>query len=846
MPRVKLDYVVSFSSEDSENPASNLLAYEVSKKKWLCKVGEASCSVVLQLKHAVQISTVHIGAYHAALVEVLVGRSETPNDQFEVLVPSSVFLSPMDSRRGTGVERVRSFSAEQLAPAKSQKWDRVRVVCWQPYNKHCKYGLSFVHIFESDKSDSAKPPSPQPVPAPAVPTRVAVPVGQYSSDEDDFRPGELFAKHRLSEGSKNTEVQIRQASSQALRNINDSATKLVKTPIAKTNTNRTNQTDDFNTSRQKDNLMYTDDDEQPHAKIDSIVKRHKDEKVQETKKKEAVQNLFRKDKERTNRLEQASKNFREFLDDKEDKKNSSSSRSKDTSKDNDRRNKELNNSTSKDSSRHDDRRNKDLSNSRSQDSSKDNKRNTDLNSSRNKDSSRDNDRRKRDDGNSSQSRTKDAASGDNRKRQHSDDRQKGKDVFRPGPVSFTPHTLMSGVVFALSGYENPRRARLRDAAVAMGARFERDWNPTCTHLICAFPNTPKLRTVRSSPSGANCIVVLGEWIEQCCEKRRLLPWQWFATEPKKKVQPPAGWDDDEKTASECDTDDEIEKVLRKQKKQRTDKSPSPQPTTSRDSPQPHSSRDLSPRPQTSRENSPKPHSSRDKSPKPHTSRDKSPKPHTSRDKSPKPHTSRVKSPKPHTSRDKSPKPHTSRDKSPKPHSSRDKSPKPHTCRDKSPKQSSSKDSRKRSRDRSDKESPKQKGNLNFSNMSSESDVAFVKDERIQANITIDSGDSTDEEKPVVKEKMDKSRVLPDFFDGYTFVIDDCVENAGFDKALLSRYVKAYGGVVMDASAVDSDSEISFVLSVGAGNSKNGLRVRADWLWQCHEEKQLADVEEYKI
>ncbi|XP_061718459.1 DNA repair protein XRCC1 isoform X2 [Cydia pomonella] len=810
MPRVKLDYVVSFSSEDSENPASNLLAYEVSKKKWLCKAGEASCSVVLQLNHAVQISTVHIGAYHAALVEVLVGRSETPNNQFEVLVPSSVFLSPMDSRRGTGVERVRSFSAEQLAPAKAQKWDRVRIVCSQPYNKHCKYGLSFVHIFESDKSESDKPSSPQLVPAPAVPTRVAVPVGQYSSDEDDFRPGELFAKHRLSEGSKNTEAQIRQASSQALRNINDTATKLVKTPIAKTNTSRTNQTNDFSTSRQKDNLMYTDDDEQPHAKIDSVVKRHKDEKEQETKKKEAVQNLFRKDKERTNRLEQASKNFKEFLDDKEDKKNSSSSRSKDNSKENDRRNKELNNSTSKDSSRHEDRRNKDLSNSRSRDSSKDNKGNTDsLNNTRNKDSSRDNERRNRDDGNSSQSRTKDAgASGDNRKRQHSDDRQKGKDVVRPGPVSSTPHTLLAGVVFALSGYENPRRARLRDAAAAMGARFQRDWSPACTHLICAFPNTPKLRTVRSSPSGSNCIVVLGEWIEQCCEKKRLLPWQWFATEPKKKVQPPAGWDDDDKTASEYDTDDEIEKVLRKQKKQRTDKSPSPQPTTSRDSPQPHSSRDLAPRPQTSRE----------------------------------------KSPTPHSSRDLSPRPQTSREKSPTPHSSREKSPKPHTSREKSPKQSSRKENQqKRTKERShSKESPKQKRNLNFSNMSSDSDVAFVKDERIQANITIDSGDSTDEEKPVVKEKIDKARVLPDFFDGYTFVIDDRVEDAGFDKELLNRYVKAYGGVVMDTSAVDSDSDISFVLSAGAGYSKNGLRVRADWLWRCHEEKRLADVEDYKL
>ncbi|CAH2208617.1 jg16551, partial [Pararge aegeria aegeria] len=82
MPLVKIDYVVSFSSEDPENPASNLLLPDV-KSKWLCNVGESSCSVVLQLKNACKIDSITIGAFHVALIEVLVGLSETPNEPFQ-------------------------------------------------------------------------------------------------------------------------------------------------------------------------------------------------------------------------------------------------------------------------------------------------------------------------------------------------------------------------------------------------------------------------------------------------------------------------------------------------------------------------------------------------------------------------------------------------------------------------------------------------------------------------------------------------------------------------------------------------------------------------------------------
>uniref|UniRef100_A0A0M3JGE8 Putative transient receptor potential channel 2 (inferred by orthology to a S. mansoni protein) n=1 Tax=Anisakis simplex TaxID=6269 RepID=A0A0M3JGE8_ANISI len=74
----------------------------------------------------------------------------------------------------------------------------------------------------------------------------------------------------------------------------------------------------------------------------------------------------------------------------------------------------------------------------------------------------------------------------------------------------------------LSGYKNPRRGELRTKACRMGALYEADWTPSCTHLICAFPNTPKWRQV--GPSG---IVVTDKWIDMCYMRKKRLPEKHF-------------------------------------------------------------------------------------------------------------------------------------------------------------------------------------------------------------------------------------------------------------------------------------------------------------------------------
>lgn len=43
--------------------------------------------------------------------------------------------------------------------------------------------------------------------------------------------------------------------------------------------------------------------------------------------------------------------------------------------------------------------------------------------------------------------------------------------------------IMEGVVFVLSGFQNPFRGELREKALDMGAKYRPDWTPDSTHLM---------------------------------------------------------------------------------------------------------------------------------------------------------------------------------------------------------------------------------------------------------------------------------------------------------------------------------------------------------------------------
>lgn len=77
--------------------------------------------------------------------------------------------------------------------------------------------------------------------------------------------------------------------------------------------------------------------------------------------------------------------------------------------------------------------------------------------------------------------------------------------------------LFDDVTFSLSGYVNPHRDEIRRKALNMGAKYIPDPNTTnkkCTHLICAFKNTPKYQQFKNHTK-----IVSHTFIEECFDKK---------------------------------------------------------------------------------------------------------------------------------------------------------------------------------------------------------------------------------------------------------------------------------------------------------------------------------------
>ncbi|KAK3912129.1 DNA repair protein XRCC1 [Frankliniella fusca] len=163
MPPIKFERVVSCSSEDPAYPSKNLLLGRDFNRKWKCKeAGEGSATIILQLSQPYLITGVDIGNESSAFVEVLVSRTSTPDD-YEVLLGMSSFMSPMDAKNedSNNRHRVRMFTADNLTESvRKEKWDRIKVVCTQPFNRHIQYGLSFIVLHTTEAKQESRSTSP--------------------------------------------------------------------------------------------------------------------------------------------------------------------------------------------------------------------------------------------------------------------------------------------------------------------------------------------------------------------------------------------------------------------------------------------------------------------------------------------------------------------------------------------------------------------------------------------------------------------------------------------------------------------------------------------------------------
>ncbi|XP_048840139.1 short transient receptor potential channel 2 [Brienomyrus brachyistius] len=169
MAPVNIKYVVSFTSQDSKNGVENLCAVSDSPRPWLCSAQDRSgvMKAELQLVRAALIGYIDVGNCGSAFIQIDVGRSSWPVDHpYVTLLPTATLMSPGDSRQGTGRTGVRMFKKDDFLPAgREAPWDRVRVTCQQPFNRHAQFGLSFLHIrtclAETEPRDNVESKTPE-------------------------------------------------------------------------------------------------------------------------------------------------------------------------------------------------------------------------------------------------------------------------------------------------------------------------------------------------------------------------------------------------------------------------------------------------------------------------------------------------------------------------------------------------------------------------------------------------------------------------------------------------------------------------------------------------------------
>uniref|UniRef100_A0A8C2FCV6 DNA repair protein XRCC1 n=1 Tax=Cyprinus carpio TaxID=7962 RepID=A0A8C2FCV6_CYPCA len=444
MPEIKLKHVVSCSSEDSTHKADNLLSSDTYRKWKAARPGEKQVSVILQLEKEEQIHSIDIGNEGSAFIEVLVGHSTSVKDQdFQVLLVTSSFMSPTESRNGTNTNRVRFFGPSQLLKATAQeKWDCVKIVCSQPYSKSLAYGVAFIKLHSPPDADDV------PVSTPPKLTKL----GQFRvkdespSSGSNIQPGSLFFSR-------------------------DSASK------ASTG---------LKVSPQNDRLSYA----AAALKSEGASTQTSPSSSQQA----PVKRKFEFSKER---LEAAGP---------PPKKPSSSGSS------------EPNSATPRSKAR----------------------------------------------AGATASPASSASPAQKTSDKHESPKSKPepKPKPKPKPKSAEPvpfNRILEGVVFVLSGFQNPFRGELRDTALAMGARYRPDWTPDSTHLICAFANTPKYSQVKA----AGGVIVRKEWVMDCHKTKQKISFKRYLMDGVESSS--------ESEAEEDESEEETQKPKTPEKRQTTPK-----------------------------------------------------------------------------------------------------------------------------------------------------------------------------------------------------------------------------------------------------------------------------------
>uniref|UniRef100_H2S4U3 DNA repair protein XRCC1 n=1 Tax=Takifugu rubripes TaxID=31033 RepID=H2S4U3_TAKRU len=431
MPEIELKHVVSCSTEDPTHRAENLLNFDTYRKWKAARPGEKQISVILQFEKEEQIHSIDIGNEGSAFIEILVGNSSVVRDQdYEVLLVTSSFMSPTESRNGTNMNRVRFFGPNQLQKSTAhEKWDRVKIVCTQPYSKTIAYGLAFAK-FHSPPDKDDPPPASSPKMTKLGQFRVK---DESPSTGSSLQPGSLFfSRDNATKSSTSVKVspQSQKLSYAAAALQAGSSSSASGQPPAKRK---------FEFSKEQQSASGPP----PSKKMSPAVS--PEAKATTPKHKPSTASTPSPSAKKASPAQKSTEKKRESLP----------------------------------------------------------------------------------------------------KPEKTPKQQKAKSS---GVEQVPINRLMDGVVFVLSGFQNPFRGELREKALEMGAKYRPDWTPDSTHLICAFANTPKYSQVKA----AGGFIVRKEWVIDCHKRKQKLSYKRYLMDgPESSSE--SEMEVDDKSEEEVDT-----------------------------------------------------------------------------------------------------------------------------------------------------------------------------------------------------------------------------------------------------------------------------------------------------
>ena len=131
--KLKFKDVAYFSSEHPKNCVKNLLSgvgnWTTPPNAKLDILEAEFC-----LPTPASITGIDVGNYWSASLEVLVGLSEWPQSRREVLLPEHTFMNRIDCSVGENKQKMVFFREQKFwKEVMLKKWDRVKVVCKQPF-----------------------------------------------------------------------------------------------------------------------------------------------------------------------------------------------------------------------------------------------------------------------------------------------------------------------------------------------------------------------------------------------------------------------------------------------------------------------------------------------------------------------------------------------------------------------------------------------------------------------------------------------------------------------------------------------------------------------------------------